>query len=217
MATPRALALGGVLAPVLFAMAVVVSAELRPDYSHYSQFMSELGETGGRSATVMNFAGFFSTGLLVFLASVALFSSFGATWVGALGAACFSAAGLGMFASGIFSCDLSCTPDTPTRAQQLHDIAGAITFPALVSAPLILGLRFRKLDEWRSMFPYSVLTTILGLFAVIALVWSVPERSGTGVFQRLVLGLSLVWLAIVSWRMWTGAAMTAPRFAFRKS
>jgi hypothetical membrane protein len=47
----RYLALGGVVGPVLFASVVILCAALRPKYSHVSQFISELGESGGSHAS----------------------------------------------------------------------------------------------------------------------------------------------------------------------
>ena len=61
----RILSIGGAAGPVLFATAVVVSGALRPEYSHVTQFMSELGETGGSRSYLMNYGGFIPTGLLL--------------------------------------------------------------------------------------------------------------------------------------------------------
>jgi hypothetical membrane protein len=205
MAIPRAFALGGIAGPVLFGLIVAVSAELRPGYSHFSQFMSELGETGSRTQALMNFVGFLPSALLVFLSSVALVGRFRATWIGALGSLCVSVFAVGMFVAGLFPCDASCMPDTPSRTQRVHYVAGMVADPALVLAPLILAFRFRQLEYWRSMFSYSVATSVLSFCALIAIGWSLPERYGSGLFQRLLLGLPFLWLALVSWRLWGSA------------
>ncbi len=72
----RFLALGGAAGPVLFATAVVVSGELRPEYSHVTRFMSELGEAGGSRSYLMNYGGFIPAGLLLIGLSAALFRVF---------------------------------------------------------------------------------------------------------------------------------------------
>lgn len=202
MAIPRAFALGGIAGPVLFGLIVVVSGELRPDYSHFSQLMSELGETGSRTGALMNLAGFLPSAVLIFLSSLALLDHFRGTWTGALGSLCVSVLAVGMFAAGLFPCDVSCTPDTPSRSQRLHEAASMLADPALVLAPLLLAFRLRRLESWRSLFSYSVATSVLSFCALLATGWSLSERSGTGLFQRLFLGLPLLWLAIVSWRLW---------------
>ena len=75
----RLLSLGGAAGPVLFATAVVVSGALRPEYSHVTRFMSELGEAGGSRSYLMNYGGFIPTGLLLIGFSVSLFRSFART------------------------------------------------------------------------------------------------------------------------------------------
>jgi len=210
MAVPRAFALGGIAGPVLFALIVIVSAELRPEYSHVSQFMSELGETGSRTQALMNFAGFLPSSLLVLLSSVALLGRFRATWLGALGSLCISVFAVGMFTVGLFPCDASCTPDTPSRNQRVHDVAGMVADPAIALAPLILAFRFRQLEYWRSIFSCSIATSVLSFCALIAIGWSLPERYGSGLFQRIFLGLPFLWLALVSWRLW-GSVGRVPR------
>jgi hypothetical protein len=205
MAIPRAFALGGIAGPVLFGLTVFVSGQLRPEYSHWSQFMSELGETGSRTQTLMNFVGFLPSAFLILLSSLALLSRLRASWTGILGALCVSIFAGGMFASGLFPCDVSCMPDAPSRSQRLHNVAGMVADPALVVAPFILAFRFRRLKVWRPMFSYSLATSGLSFCALIAIGWSLPERTGTGLFQRGVLGLQFLWLGVVSWRLWVSA------------
>ena len=54
----RSLLLTGVAGPLVFGIAVFTSGALRSNYSHVDQFISELGETGGEFAWLMNYFGF---------------------------------------------------------------------------------------------------------------------------------------------------------------
>ena len=202
---PRAFSLAGIAGPVFFGLIVVVAAELRPEYRHFSQLMSELGEAGSRTEALMNYVGFLPSAVLVFLSSLALGAHFRGSWFGTLGSLCVSLFAVGMFAAGMFPCDVSCTPEVPSQTQRLHFAAGMVADPALALAPLILAFRFRQLEDWRPMFSYSVATSLLSFFALIAIGWSLPERNGSGLFQRLALGLPFLWLALVSWRLWRSA------------
>jgi hypothetical protein len=210
MAIPRSFALAGIFGPLLFGLAVAFSAQLDPEYSHYSQFMSELGETGSRSQALMNFAGFLPAALLLLLASMALIDRFGATRAGTLGSACIAVFAVGMFVAGLFPCDPGCTPEVPSRSQRIHEIAGMFADPALALAPLILAFGFRRLAPWRSWFVISLATSLVSFCALIAMAWSLPERSGSGLFQRLAVGLPFLWLAIVCGRLWRSAAGRGP-------
>lgn len=69
---PPVLVLGGITGPILFAMVALICAELRPDYSHTSQFINELGGTSGPNAVLMNYAGFMVAGIFIFLSGVGL-------------------------------------------------------------------------------------------------------------------------------------------------
>ncbi|OGD53384.1 hypothetical protein A3K80_05350 [Candidatus Bathyarchaeota archaeon RBG_13_38_9] len=50
-------AVSGIIGPIIFAVVVFVLGQLRPNYNHFTQTMSELGEVGGQNAMVMNIAG----------------------------------------------------------------------------------------------------------------------------------------------------------------
>jgi hypothetical protein len=50
-----------VAGPILFGVVVTLAAALRPGYSHVTQLISELGETGTGTALLMNVAGFVPT------------------------------------------------------------------------------------------------------------------------------------------------------------
>ena len=98
------LALGGITGPILFTLSTIISASLRPDYSHVSQFISELGATGTSNAQLMNFAGFLPTGLMIAALGVSLFFLLlPKRPVSSIGSALIAIFGLGAFFSGIFS------------------------------------------------------------------------------------------------------------------
>ena len=61
----RHLALGGVGGPLLFSVMTIVTGALRGEYSHLTQFISELGADGTPYSGLMNYAGFVPAGLLI--------------------------------------------------------------------------------------------------------------------------------------------------------
>ncbi len=65
VARPRALAVCGAVAPIVFTVAMIAASLQHPAYSHAKNFISELGATGAPGATVMNFAGFLPYGILM--------------------------------------------------------------------------------------------------------------------------------------------------------
>ena len=60
----RAGLLCGLVAPLLWAAAIVIAGELRPGFDHVAQYISELGEHGSATETFMRYGGFVATGLM---------------------------------------------------------------------------------------------------------------------------------------------------------
>src|SRR5437867_3616798 len=69
----------GALAPVVFALVVMLVAAGRPGYQHHSRPISDLGAKGARGSLAMNVLGFGLTGALVALFAPAFVAVGGAT------------------------------------------------------------------------------------------------------------------------------------------
>ena len=127
----RMLALGGPAGLALFAVVVYLCASFRPDYSHITEVMSVLGETGGPHASLMNTAGFVPSG--------ALFIAFGASLVwlvprtplSILGGLLLGLFGAGIASAGIFSCDPGCPQQGISTEATLHLVVSIVAFLSL--------------------------------------------------------------------------------------
>ena len=53
-------------------LAIVVAGALHPEYSHLSQFVSELGAAGAPNPGILNFGGLVPAGVLTFLFAIAM-------------------------------------------------------------------------------------------------------------------------------------------------
>jgi hypothetical membrane protein len=199
----RILALGGVAGPIVFGVAVVVAASLRPGYSHAANMISELGAQGTPYAGLMNYAGFVPSGLLL--------AAFGVALAGALPPHRFPRAatvlvmlfGIGIVAAGVFSCDAGCPQSTGTLDNRIHDRIAPATFVSLIVAAGMLGFRFRRLADWRDLAGYSLLTSAVALILLIVLASSLQSRVLTGLWQRLMLTSMFLWCAIVGVRAYS--------------
>ncbi len=107
---------------------VVVAGALTPDYSHVSQFVSELGATGAAYEWLVRLAGFLPAGLLL-LAFCALalrvLPRSPAVIAGLLGLAIYA---LGYLVAAAFPCDLGCSPAQPSTSQLIHDAGGLVGY-----------------------------------------------------------------------------------------
>ena len=81
---------------------------LRPDYSHTTSFISELGASGMPHAPIMNYLGFVPAGLLLAAFGISLMSITSRHVLAVAGSALVVLFGLGVAASGISSCDPGC-------------------------------------------------------------------------------------------------------------
>jgi ribosomal protein S18 acetylase RimI-like enzyme len=147
-----AAALAG-LAASTFAVAVpLIGAWARPGYSHVSQFISELGESGAPGAAWVSAAGFAPIGglVLVFLALAGRVLPV-SRWT-LSGLLCLGAVGAGYLAASLAPCDPGC-PATGSLSQAVHNSFGALEYVGAIAGLLLLGASFRVSRGWSSSHP----------------------------------------------------------------
>lgn len=195
--TIRLLALCGMAAPLLFGLTVAIAGYLRPGYSHSTQVMSELGETGAPYAIVMNIAGLAGTGLLMILFSLGLREGLGRGRAVTAGSLLVAGAGAAYVAMAFFSCDRGCVP--VTAAGELHMLLGvAATVIALVSA-FVFAFALKGVDGWGGYWQYSMVTgfLVLGTLPVFA-----SAQGSAGLWQRVLVGIIFLWEEVMALRLY---------------
>ena len=198
----RLFSLGGLAGPLLFILAVILSAALRPGYDHVSQLISELGETGGSTAQLMTYLGFYPTGILILLFSVSCFAAIRRNLLSLAGTVLVGLASLAIIVAGIFSCDVGCAMEDPSTDQMLHTAAAMGAFLAMIVASILWSLRFRTLDHWRGLWIYSLVTGI-GAFGLLVAFLLLSESQIAGLVQRLLVLVLFIWLMVFSARLWS--------------
>ncbi len=199
--TVRILLLAGVAGPSVFALSVIVGGELRTDYSHIDQFISELGESGASYAWVMNYFGFMLSAGLILLFVLTFRTCFPKNLVNAVGSIFLAIFAVNVFLAGIFSCDLGCPAVDRSREQELHDLVSIIAFPAFVLGVIVWGVSFCRTETWRRFGWYSLATAAASIIVLVAMIRSEAEREGTGAYQRLFLALLFGWLMALALRL----------------
>jgi hypothetical membrane protein len=193
----RLLALGGVAGPLLFTSLAVLCGALRPEYSHATQFLSELGESGGSHASLMNLLGFVPTGLLLAAFAASLASVLPRTALSLAAALLIALFGLGMVGAGVYHCDPGCpTRDLSPEGARHQAISGS-AFLAAILGMGVFALCFRRLPAWRRLWLYSALSSAAALALVVVLSASMESRWLAGVWQRLFLGTLFLWCGVV--------------------
>ena len=143
----------------------------------------------------MNYAGFVPTGILIFIFGMAIFAHINRTTISRIGAGLIILFGLGIFLSGLYSCDHGC-PDVGSKESNIHQMIAPIAFMAAIVGILFLGISFRRQPKWIRRWVYSVVSGVVVLTFMLALINSLEARVFVGLWQRLLLITLFLWTSV---------------------
>jgi hypothetical membrane protein len=192
----------GMLAPLLWAFAIIFCGSLRPEYSHLTQYISELGERGSSTELTMRYLGFVPTGLMHMTFAAFLFAAFRGGKLAAIAATLLAINGLARIGAGLFPCEPGCAGPKVLLSQQLHSLSAGIGFFAFIGSSVLWGLVLRRAQSLRGLGWYSVACGILGLVFLLLMLWSNERRAGAGLYERLSSGVLSVWVLVFAARLW---------------
>ena len=196
---PVALALCGLVAPLVYTTAATAASLQYPGYDHFKNFISELGATGSPSAGIMNFAGFLPYGMLVATFALGLHRSIRSDVGSWLGPAVLALYGLAYAGVAVARCDPGCASVSPSLHHRLHLLLGDFIFLAAVLGPYTLYARMRKDPAWQSL----ALAT-LALPGAAWVILEIPAMGMSGALrQRLWLLLLFLWIELLAVRLLT--------------
>ena len=189
------MALAGLVAGPLFALALAWVAAPLPNYRHADHPPALLGALGYPGAIAWNLVGYGLVGMLALLATQALYLALrnaAAGRMARIGATLALLAALAFIAQGIFPLDINQAIDVgPSRR---HVAVWNLWWIAAVAGALITAYGVCRLQGWRSLLPVGVVAAAL---IVIALLVGVGEL-GNGWLQRIALAAWFAWLAWAS-------------------
>lgn len=191
-------------AAVLFAIATpVLGAAARPGYSHASQFISELGESGAPNGAWISVAGFAPTGVFVLLFLAFAAPSFPRDRRTAIGLLCFAAVGVAYLVAAVARCDAGC-PTTGSLAQSVHTLFGVLEYVGALVGLLLLAAAFRRSARWGSLLPACIGAALLVAIGFAGML-DASLAAQRGVFQRVAE------FGVFGWITWTSAALLRAR------
>jgi len=193
----RGLLLAGIAAPVVMAGAILVAGQLEPDYSHATQYVSELGAVGATNATAFNLVGLSLVGLLTILFAIGMYRQVRpSAWL-VTSSALVAVAGLGRLAAGFFPCDAGCALEGMSTTATIHAGMGFMALNAGVIAPvaLAIGLRHRRPHPlFGSSVGLGVLSVVL---AVVFFGLGKELVPNIGIVQRTLLAALYAWIVAI--------------------
>jgi hypothetical membrane protein len=196
----RAGILCGVLAPLLWAAAIVSCGVLRPGFSHFAQYISELGERGSATELLMRYGAFVPTGLMHLAFAAALATTFKNSRLGVLAAMLLGLNGLARIAAGYYPCEVGCG-ETGSLDQRMHSLSAGIGFIALVVSTILWSLVFGRSSKLRNLAAYSAISGVLGLAFLLLMLWSAEHGTARGLFERLSSGVLSLWILAFALRL----------------
>lgn len=193
------LAIASVVYYVLVVLAMhVLQPELNPLHTPMSVYV--LGDYGFLMTTTYfaSSAGFLGVGF-------GLSQTLPRTRLTGVALAATVLASTGSLVAGIFPTDWP--PPMRSTSGQLHELAGLVTFPAVIIAPVLFSLKFWSDEYWRRVSVVA-LGVSAGIVAACAVFWgliAVAISEGVvdrppdflGLVQRISFGLFWVWMIVV--------------------
>ena len=192
----------GILAPILWAGAIIFCGSLRPEYNHLTQYISELGERGSSTELMIRYAGFVPTGLMHLAFAAFLYVVFKGSRLAAIAAMLLAINGLARIGAGIFPCEIGCAGPRLLLSQKLHSLSSGVGFFALIGSSVLWGVLLRRYRSLRWLSPYSIGSGILGLVFLMAMLWGAELRRDTGLYERLSTGVLSLWVLVFAVRLW---------------
>lgn len=170
-----------------------------PDYSHSSQFISELGARQAPHEQLVRWGGFLPAGVFMLVFVLAAFKVLPRSVPSTLGLSGIAVYALGYVAAAFYPCDPGCRPAAPSISQLIHNIVGLAGY---LLAPLSLAALAWSARRWpggRSLAAagfVAATSALLGLMTMLS-----PEFSYVGLSQRLLELSVLVWIVMCGWYM----------------
>lgn len=186
--------LTGALAFLPHLAAILLATSRRPGFDHAKQYLSELGERGSNTASLMNFLGIVPTGLLIATFGIGILKAYRSEPRLVAAGSLIVTHGICRVAAGLFPCDLGCRPAFPSLSQSIHNTSAAIGYVSLTTAVFFAGawLLARK----RGAFIVAT-TYALGVCAAAALLMLFFDVGGQlGLYQRIALLALQLWVAL---------------------
>lgn len=189
------------VAPLWFAAVYLILSGLRPEYSHTTKAISELGSVGAPRAWAWNLLGYVAPGVVVALLGVGIGRRLAgraarvASWA-------LVASGLFLVLSGIFPGDFE---NRRATTMIIHAVGSLGCFAAFLVAAAALPVAMRRVAGWRPFVWPSI-----ALAAGSILTGFLRSGSAPGVGQRLGFAFFFLWIGMIGWALHRDPGLAAP-------
>lgn len=193
--TLRFLGICGMIAPILFMILVIIGSLLRPDYSQFQNFVSDLGVGSNSYIQNINFIIFgllsicLGLGLRISLTSPSGKTFKAGVWMVVL-------FGLGIIFAGLFPEDYG--------SGVLHTAASALAFLFIIAAQLLIWHGLKGIENnWGMYSKYSLISGLLSIIFLVLLRIAIADYNMyQGLAQRAFLAIPWIWIGLTGLKLY---------------
>tara|TARA_A100001037_G_scaffold220268_1_gene198093 strand:+ start:310 stop:951 length:642 start_codon:yes stop_codon:yes gene_type:complete len=174
---------------------ILIAGLFYPDYSHVSQYMSELGATGAPNAWLVNYFGFVPTELLLLMFLAMALPVLPRVVLTRLGIGLIGLYALLLIGTSVFACDFECRPvQQASFAHDLHITLATFAYPAGIIGVLVTSISARQWPGGFNLMMSGIVVAILTCGLLLNLNPALPQL---GLVQRAVETLLYVWFILL--------------------
>jgi sulfite exporter TauE/SafE len=193
-------ALCGVLAPIIYVLALAVGNILDPSYSQVGKTVSELSQQGAPNRDLLN-AIFIVYNILLIPFGVGMYYGLKKGWARNVILAALVVAGvLGVAWTLFFPLDVGGKSESLTG--QLHLIVGGLVVPLIFALELSFWRSARKNSRWQDYNKFSLaifaVTLVFGLTTV-----AFVNSDYRGLLERITTGSFLLWMEVIALKLYS--------------
>jgi hypothetical protein len=178
-----------------FVVVVSLLHFLRQDYEPMTRFLSKYAV--GRYGFLMSSA-LLALGVASFALAHGLNHAVKQVWSLKMGLAFLLVWSIGLLTAGLFVSDLQDAPRTTTG--MIHDAAALFAFLCIPVAAILLAVSFQRDERWRRFYRRALVLAALVALGLFMFFVSF-EIGAVGFYQRIFVGLVLLWMLLVALRL----------------
>lgn len=202
----------GIISPILWLVLIAMAGALRPDFSHLTHYISELGERGSATEGLMRYGAFGFTGFLYLCFAGSLLATFQDSWLWRAAALLIALDGVGRMGAGVFPCDPGCVP--VSLGLDFHMLFATIGFSSGILAAFLWGFLLRRLLPFTPLSSFSMWSGAVALVSLLLMSWARDPALPQGLFEHLATVVLSVWLLVFAARVvWSTCAAGSRAFA----
>ncbi|WP_200768107.1 DUF998 domain-containing protein [Vibrio nigripulchritudo] len=181
-----------------FTSTVFIAGYFYPDYSHISQFISELGATGAPHGAYVNYLGFIPTELFILGFVFVSYSVIPRTKLNTIGLIFIAIYGITLGIAAFFPCDFECRPDTPSIS---HNIHMASAFPGYLCGVMAIFCLSSGSTSWSNSKVFKFTGYTAAIVALLAFLSLDPSSKTVGLNQRILELTIYAWLIFLGYSL----------------